>query len=201
MFYPNITEEIFMKALNFAKQYVTIPARDVDIMLQTKKALWFSDGKTWIKKGNRSFDVSMGSWDGAEVADLVGLYLLSQLTHLKLNIGLYRDDGLAVSSLTPRLAELEKQKLCKIFQKNGFNITTNVNGKNVIFLDIQLDLETDTYKPYMKPNSAPVYVNKESNHPRSVLENIPKRNFYPKIFWTTNFFGLKFFLALNFFEP
>ena len=174
MFYPNITEEIFMKALNFAKQYVTIPARDVDIMLQTKKALLFSDGKTWIKKGNRSFDVSMGSWDGAEVADLVGLYLLSQLTHLKLNIGLYRDDGLAVSSLTPRLAELEKQKLCKIFQKNGFNITANVNVKNVNFLDIQLDLETDTYRPYMKPNSTPVYVSKESNHPSSVLENIPK---------------------------
>ena len=97
LFYPNITEKIFMKAMNIVKQYVTIPARDVDIMLQTKKALLFSDGKTWIKKGNRSFDVSMGSWDGAEVADLVGLYLLSQLTHLKLNIGLYRDDGLAVS--------------------------------------------------------------------------------------------------------
>ena len=53
-------------------------------------------------------------------------------------------------------------------------LTTNVNVKNVNFLDIQLDLETDTYKPYMKPNSTPVYVNKESNHPRSVLENIPK---------------------------
>ena len=58
---------------------------EVKIILQTKKALLFSEGKTWTKKGRRSFDVSMGSWDGAEVADLVGLYMLSQLNHLILD--------------------------------------------------------------------------------------------------------------------
>ena len=42
------------------------------------------------KKGNQAFDVTMESWDGAEVADLVGIFLLSQLTNLNLNIGLYR---------------------------------------------------------------------------------------------------------------
>ena len=87
---------------------------------------------------------------------------------------MYRDDGLAVTNLTPRLAELEKQKLCKIFQKNGFNITSNLHVKNVNFLDIQLDLQANTFRPYMKPNSIPIYVNRESNYPRSVLKNIPK---------------------------
>ena len=93
---------------------------------------------------------------------------------MKLNIGLYRDDGLAVTNLSPRLAELEKQKLCKIFKKNGFNITSNANVKNVNFLDIQLDLNANTYRPCMKPNSTPVYVSKEINHPSSILKNIPK---------------------------
>ena len=44
----------------------------------------------------------MGSFDGAEVCELVGLYLLSQLQHLDMNVGLYRDDGLAVTKLSPQ---------------------------------------------------------------------------------------------------
>ena len=56
----------------------------------------------------------MGSWDGAEVCEIVGLFLLSRLQHLSINVGLYRDDGLAVTDLRPRLAELEKKKICNI---------------------------------------------------------------------------------------
>ena len=38
-------------------------------------------------------DVAMGSFDGAETCELVGLFLLSQLTHLDVNVGLYRGEG------------------------------------------------------------------------------------------------------------
>ena len=40
-------------------------------------------------------DITVGLYrdDGAETCELVGLYLLSQLTHLDITIGLYRDDG------------------------------------------------------------------------------------------------------------
>ena len=43
------------------------------------------------------FDVAMGSYHGAEVCELVGLYILHKLTTAfpNGNIGLYRDDGLA----------------------------------------------------------------------------------------------------------
>ena len=64
------------------------------------------------------FDVTMGFWDGAKVADLVGLYLLSQLCYLSLDVGLYRDDGLGVCKLPPRQAELVKKKLCRIFKEH-----------------------------------------------------------------------------------
>ena len=39
----------------------------------------------------------MGSYDGAELCELVGLYLLNQLSTVidKSSVGLYRDDGLA----------------------------------------------------------------------------------------------------------
>ena len=40
----------------------------------------------------------MGSYDGAEICELVGLFILKQLgkTFGNKNIGLYRDDGLAI---------------------------------------------------------------------------------------------------------
>ena len=48
------------------------------------------------KKDNPEFDVTIGSCDhGAELCELLGLYLLDILTKEfgKQNIGLYRDDG------------------------------------------------------------------------------------------------------------
>ena len=41
------------------------------------------------------------------------------------------------------------------------------------FLDITLDLKNQTYKPYIKPGNTILYVNKDSNHPPSILKNIP----------------------------
>ena len=54
------------------------------------------------------------------------------------------------------------------------NITAKVNATNVNFLDINLDLQRNIYKPYKKANETPVYVHRDSNHPKSILENIPK---------------------------
>ena len=41
------------------------------------------------------------------------------------------------------------------------------------FLDVTLDLNKQIHKPYQKPNSPLVYVNNKSNHPPSILKNIP----------------------------
>ena len=45
------------------------------------------------RKIRSDFDVTKGSFDGTETCELVGLFLLSQLTHLDVNVGLYRDNG------------------------------------------------------------------------------------------------------------
>ena len=86
---------------------------------------------------------------------------------------MYRNDGLAVCDQSPSQAELTKKKLCRIFKENGLNITAEANLKNVNFLDINLDLDTGIYRPYMKPNETPSYVHKDSNHPSNILKNIP----------------------------
>ena len=45
--------------------------------------------------------------------------------------------------------------------------------KIVIFLDINMDLQRNIHKPYMKPNDQPIYVDVQSNHPKSIIQNIP----------------------------
>ena len=116
----------------------------------------------------------MGSFDGAETCELIGLYILSQIQHLGINVGLYRDDGLAVCNKSPRQIELLKKELCKIFAKNKLKITIEANLKTVDFLDITMDLRSGIFKPYMKPNNTPLYVHKESNHPPNIIKNIPE---------------------------
>ena len=67
--------------------------------MQAKKTLLLHDGIPWVKRsGNEDFDMPMGSYDGAEVCELVGAFLLNNLSHVidKTSVGLYRDDGLGV---------------------------------------------------------------------------------------------------------
>ena len=53
-------------------------------------------------------------------------------------------------------------------------ITIGANKKVVDFLDITLDLRTEIYKPYKKPYSNLTYIHKQSNHPPSIIKNLPK---------------------------
>ena len=173
-FYPSIRKILLTKSLNYASKFVKISAQDKNIIFQCRNSILFNDEKPWNKKGNDQFDVTMGSWDGAEICEIVRLYLLSELSKLGIQVGLYRDDGLCLCSLNPRQTELMKKKLCKVFSDNGLNITVEANVKNVNFLDINLDLETELFKPFMKPNDKPVYVHKLSNHPPGIIKNIPQ---------------------------
>jgi len=54
------------------------------------------DKSFWSKmQSDNLFEVTMGSHDGAETCELVGLFLLSTISKkLKAIIRLYRDDGL-----------------------------------------------------------------------------------------------------------
>ena len=123
------------------------------------------------------FDVTMGSYVGAETCELVGIYMLSLITSkLKDQTGLYRDDALAVCKATPKKMEKTKQEVSEIFKANGLKITIEANKKTINFLDVTLDLASGSYKPFMKPNNKILYVHQESNPPPppALLKNIPK---------------------------
>ena len=173
-FYPSITNKLLGKALDFAAQYVEIEDDITNTIMHTKKSLLYSKGQPWCKNKSGEFDVTMGSYDGAETCELIGLYILAQLKPLNVNVGLYRDDGLAVCNKPPREVENIKKEICKIFEENDLKITIQANLKVTDFLDITLNLNKHQYKPYMKPNNRPLYVNKKSNHPPAIIKNIPE---------------------------
>ena len=167
-FYPSISLELFNEALNFAKTLTDVSETDVSIMMQARKTLLFNDRKTCLKKsGNKDFDVPMWSFDGAEVCELVGSLISTQLCNvlLSVNVGLYRDDGLAIVKQIP-VPEFEwKRKIIiEVFKKYGLAITIKTNLFVVNFLDIQFNLLNGTFKSYQKLNNDPIYVHKDSNH-------------------------------------
>ena len=127
-----------------------------------------------MKKGDVYFDIGMGAYHGAQACEIVGLFLLSLLDDLpNFRTILYRDDGLGITTSSPRLQEKLKQSIVRIFAQQDLNITIEINLSRVDYLDITMDLETGIFKPYRKPGDRPVYVSALSNHPPQVLKNIP----------------------------
>ena len=86
---------------------------------------------------------------------------------------MYRDDGLGITSSTPRQTEKLRQAIIRVFREHNLSITIEAGLARVNFLDVTLDLTRGIYKPYRKPGDKPQYVNAWSNHPPRVLENIP----------------------------
>ena len=147
-------------------------------MHSRRSLLYDNNRNVWVKKnGENEFDVTMGAFDGAEVCELIGLKLL-HLIESQLNmssVGIYRDDGLAViRSRSGRTVDRVRQSLDDICKSLGLRIKVDLNLKSVNYLDINLNLETGICKPYRKPNDNPVYINKSSNHPPSIINHIPK---------------------------
>ena len=128
----------------------------------------------WVKIDNQNFDVTMGAPDGAEVAELVGLFLLNEINKVVPTAGLYRDDGLGVLKMSgPQVAKVVK-KLHALFKKYKLKITVEANMKTTDFLDFEMDLNTGKVKPYRKPNNHPKYINVESSHPKTTIKSLPK---------------------------
>ena len=128
-----------------------------------------------MKQQNENFDVTMGTYDGAEVCEIVGTFLLSLLKD-KYNeeMGLYRDDGLAVfKNVNGTQAEKIKKDFQNIFKKNGLDIVILCNMKVVNYLDVTFNLNDGSYRPYHKQNDEINYIHTESNHPLNIIKQLP----------------------------
>ena len=75
----------------------SIDDKDLRLIMHCRKSLPFFDNKNWKKNSTETcFDVTMGSIDGAEICEFVGLYIQWNLENIlpKTNFGLYRDEEL-----------------------------------------------------------------------------------------------------------
>ena len=101
----------------------------------------------------------MGSFDGAEICELVILYLLDKLSKLleKDNVGLYRDDGLAVikSTSDPILDKMRKN-IIALFKEEGLTIKIDTSLIETNFLDVTFNLATGKFFPFRKANNVNV---------------------------------------------
>ena len=119
-FYPSISKDLLINTINFAKSITPIDGKIIKSILHAQKSLLFNKNKALVKKENPDFDATMGSSDGAEVCELVGLYLLDILKKVfsDSKTALYREDGLrCFQNLSAAESKEIKKKLCKVFKK------------------------------------------------------------------------------------
>ena len=134
---------------------MAIKSKDIGTIFHARKSLLYREGEPWIKKQSNNFDVTMESYDGAEVCELIDIFMLSLIgdKYNSNDIGLYRDDGLAVFKTTsgPQ-SEKIKKTFEKMFKNKGIDIIINCNMKIVNYPDVTLNLNDGSYSPYKKPN-------------------------------------------------
>ena len=145
---------------------MAIKSKDRETIFDAGKYLLYKEGEPWIKKRTNHFDVTMGSYDGAEVCELIGIFMLSLIgnKYNPNNIRLYRDDGLAVFENTsgPQ-SEKIKNTFQKMFKNKSLGIITNCNLKILNYHDVTLN--DGSYLPYKKPNHETNYI-----HVNSVIQ-------------------------------
>ena len=122
--------------------------------MQARKSILYHNESCWGKKTRELFDVGMGSNDGAEVSELVGLYILDLISkNIEIDkdlFGLYKDDGIMIEDNGPKI-DRRRKKLHQIFNNIGLKIARK--HRHCVY-DISINIK--------------------SNHPPSIIKNLPK---------------------------
>ena len=176
-FYPSISEDLPNKSINYAKSFITIQENVISAIKLARKSLLFSKDGAWVSKSdNELFDVTLGRFDGDEIWEFAGLYLLDKLSKLlgNDNVGLYRDDGLAaIKSTSGTILDKMRKNIIVLFKEEGLTITIDTNLIEIDFLDVTFNLATGKFFQFRKPNKVPLYINVKSNHPSAIIKDLP----------------------------
>ena len=144
-----------------------------------RKSLLFCTDKIWIKKSNLEFDVTMGSFGGAEICELVGFYIIDQLSNILPveSFGLYRDNGLAIlSGISGPDTDQIIKNIRNLFKTNNLKITIEAGMQKPDYLDVMFNAYNGKYWPYEKPNSQLQYIHIQSpDIKKQLLKMIEKR--------------------------
>ena len=87
----------------------------------------------------------------------------------------------------------KKTEIINILKSFGSSVTLTTKIESPNCNDVKFDLATNIYKTYRKPNDDPVCINKHSNHPLNIKQEIPlsvrsKRSFFQISLYLTTLF-------------
>ena len=141
-----------MKAIIHAKSFVTIIKEEVNTVIHSQNSLFFNNTSLWIKReDDPDFDVTMSSFDGADICEPVDVYILKVFgqKYGKERVGLYRDDILvSFETVSGRQAEKINKDVIKIFKEEfNTNIASETKLKIINFLYITFNRSTWKYQP------------------------------------------------------
>ena len=176
-FYPSITEPLLSKAISFAKNYTTISHKDTVIIVYCLKSFLFGNETAWTKKNHSNmFDVTMDSFNGAEVCELIGLFLLDmqpqRQIRQKQRWTLRRRRAGTSKKHKPTTIRTGKKDITRELKKQGLKMSISANLKICNFLDVTLNLTDGTHYPYKKPQNETVYIDTNSNHPPTIIKRL-----------------------------
>ena len=75
-FYPSIKETLLNEATEFAKEHASITRKDVKVIFHARKSVLYNNWEPWVKKEGGSFDVTIEAYDGTEVCETIGIYVI-----------------------------------------------------------------------------------------------------------------------------
>ena len=105
--------------------------------------------EAWKKKSTHScFNVTIGSYEDAEICELVGNYALCKQENItsKDDIGLYRNDSLILlGELNVEQTDKIRKNIVKVFKTIGFQTKIENNFHEINFLDITFNLKSGIY--------------------------------------------------------
>ena len=106
-----------------------------------------------MQKDSGLFHLAIGTYGGADVWKLVGNFLSYELSqkYNKNSTDVYCDDSLAIlKNISGPRSEKVKKDIQKLFKENELDIIIQCTMKTVNYLDLILNLENSTYRPYHK---------------------------------------------------
>ena len=87
---------------------------------------------------------------------------------------MYRDNKLGVfKNKSGPESEKIRKSIQAIFRENELKITIQCNLKIVDYLDVTFNLTDSSYRPFNKTNNEINYIHKQSNHPPSIIKQLP----------------------------
>ena len=107
--YPTISADTLSKSIQWASTYagITISKEEEELIYHSRESILFCQRKEYEKRTNPIFEVTEGSYEGAEIAELIWLMILDKIVNKKQilegkQIGIYRDDCLIATDMCTR---------------------------------------------------------------------------------------------------